>query len=62
MRNGFPDERCEGGFIDAAPLRKINRPPDIALEAGVEQMARISQRSPLGERELHCFLVGNIGK
>src|SRR5262249_12469323 len=39
----------------------VKRAPYVSVEARVEELGRVLQRSPLGEGQLHCRLVGFAG-
>src|SRR5215813_13661066 len=51
------DERLERARVDLLPLMDVNRAPYVPVEARVEELGRVLQRSPLGESELHDGLV-----
>src|SRR5919108_6467020 len=51
------DERLEGARVDLLPLMDVNRAPYLPVEARVEELGRVLQRSPLGEGQLHNRLV-----
>src|SRR5215470_14034345 len=55
------DERLERARVDLLPLIDVNRAPDVPVEARVEELGRILQRSPLGEGQLHSRLVRLAG-
>src|SRR5262245_51157540 len=56
-RDRRPDQRLEGALVDLFALVDVNRPPHVPVEARVEELGRVLQGSPLGERELHDGLV-----
>src|SRR5205814_7111607 len=51
------DERLERARVDLLPFMDVDRAPCVPLEARVEELRRVLQRSPFGERELHDGLV-----
>src|SRR5439155_19447632 len=51
------DERLERARVDLLPLMDVDCAPCVPLEARVEELGRVLQRSPFGERELHDGLV-----
>src|SRR5215475_7386745 len=51
------DERLERARIDLLPLMDVNRAPCVPVEARVEELGRVLQRSPVGEGQLHDRLV-----
>src|SRR5262245_51571468 len=51
------DERLERTRFDLLPLMDVNRAPYVPVEARVEELGRVLQRSPLGEGQLHDRLV-----
>src|SRR5438270_5933888 len=55
--DGRTDERLERARVDLLPLMDVDRAPCVPLEAGVEELGGVLQRSPFGERELHDGLV-----
>src|SRR5262245_60685748 len=60
-RDRRPDQRLEGVLVDLLALVDVDRPPDVPVEARVEELGRVLQGSPLGERELHYGLVRLTG-
>src|SRR5689334_9902266 len=57
----FADERLERLLVDLVTLVEVDRPPDVALEARVEQARGVFERGALGERQLHDALVRLAG-
>src|SRR5215471_10692934 len=55
------DERLECARIDLLPLMDVNRAPYVPVEARVEELGRVLQRSPLQEGQLHYRLVRLAG-
>src|SRR5215204_1224408 len=55
------DERLERADGDLLPLMDVDCAPCVPLEARVEKLGRVLQRSPFGERELHDGLVRLAG-
>src|SRR5262252_6822675 len=55
------DERLERARVDLLPLIDVHRAPDVPVEARVEELGRVLQRSPLGEGQLHSRLVRLAG-
>src|SRR4051794_395145 len=55
------DERLERARVDLLPLTDVNRAPCVPVEARVEELGRVLQRSPLGEGQLHDRLVRLAG-
>src|SRR5215831_2223878 len=55
------DERLERARVDLLPLMDVNRAPYVPVEARVEELGRVLQRSPLGEGQLHYRLVRLAG-
>src|SRR5262245_47916762 len=55
------DERLERASVDLLPLMDVNRAPCVPVEARVEELGRVLQRSPLGESQLHDILVRLTG-
>src|SRR5438128_1394870 len=55
------DERLERVRVHLLPLTDVDRAPCVPVEARVEELGRVLQRSPLGERELHDGLVRLAG-
>src|SRR5215471_4864407 len=55
------DERLECARVDLLPLMDVNRAPCVPVEARVEELGRVLQRSPLGEGQLHYGLVRLAG-
>src|SRR5439155_13071894 len=53
------DERLERARVDVLPLMDVNRAPYVPVEARVEELGRVLQRTPLGEGELH-FGLGRL--
>src|SRR5262245_52466705 len=51
------DERLERTRFDLLPLMDVNRAPYVPVEARVEELGRVLQRSSLGEGQLHYRLV-----
>src|SRR5437764_4998614 len=55
------DRRTNDGLerarVDLLPLMDVDCAPCVALEARVEELGRVLQRRPFGERELHDGLV-----
>src|SRR5258706_6953516 len=51
------DERLERARVDLLPLMDVNRAPCVPVEARVEELGRVLQRSPLDEGQLHYRLV-----
>src|SRR5262245_25541405 len=45
------DERLERVSVDLLALGDIDRAPDVPVEARVEELGRVFQRSALGERQ-----------
>src|SRR5580765_7529176 len=43
------DERLERARVDLLPLMDVNRAPCVPVEARVEKLGRVLQRTPLGE-------------
>ena len=56
-----PDERLERARVDLLPLMDVHRAPDVPVEARVEELGWVLQRSPLGEGQLHDRLVRLAG-
>lgn len=54
---GVANERLQRFLIDLLSLVKIDGPPCVPLETGVEEARRIVQRRPLRKRHLHHALV-----
>src|SRR5262245_42168954 len=59
--NRGTDERLERARVDLLPLMDVHRAPYVPVEARVEELGRILQRSPLGEGQLHSRLVRFAG-
>src|SRR3984893_13999837 len=55
------DERLERARVDLLPLMDVDCAPRVPAEARVEELGRVLQRSPFGERELHDVLVRLAG-
>src|SRR5215468_1705334 len=55
------DERLERARVDLLPLMDVHRAPYVPVEARVEELGRVLQRSPLGEGQLHSRLVRLAG-
>src|SRR5215475_1273077 len=55
------NERLERARVDLLPLMDVNRAPCVPVEARVEELGRVLQRSPLGEGQLHYRLVRLAG-
>src|SRR5581483_2021846 len=55
------DERPERVRVELLPLPDVDRPPDVPLEARVEELGRVRQGRSLEERQLHDALVGLAG-
>src|SRR5512144_1525709 len=55
------DERRERTRVDMLPLMDVNRTPYVPVEARVEELGRVLQRSPLGEGQLQYRLVRLAG-
>src|SRR5215475_9810295 len=55
------DECLERTRVDLLPLMDVNRAPYVPVEARVEELGRVLQRSPLGEGQLHSRLVRFAG-
>src|SRR5215470_9571093 len=55
------DQRLERVRIDVVSLMDVYGTPHVPFEARVEELARVLQRSPLGEGQLHCRLVRFAG-
>src|SRR5215510_7683515 len=55
------DERLECARVDLLPLMDVNRAPYVPVEARVEELGRVLQRSALGEGQLHYRLVRLAG-
>src|SRR5947207_2663699 len=51
------DERLERARVDRLSFMDVDCAPCVPLEARVEELARVLQRSPFGERELYDGLV-----
>src|ERR1700730_770113 len=51
------DERLERARVDLLPLMDVDGAPCLPLEARVEELGWVLQRSTFGERELHDGLV-----
>src|SRR5262249_8068685 len=56
-----PDERLARARVDLLPLMDVHRAPDVPVEARVEELGWVLQRSPLGEGQLHSRLVRLAG-
>src|SRR5580765_3336518 len=52
------NERLEGGLVNVFSFVDVDRAAYVAVEARVEETARILQRRALGEGQLHDVLVG----
>src|SRR5215510_10483286 len=59
--NRGTDERLERARVDLLPLMDVNRAPYVPVEARVEELGWVLQRSPLGEGQLHSRLVRFAG-
>src|SRR5262249_35311842 len=55
------DERLERARVELLPLVDVNRAPYVPVDARVEELGRVLQRSPLGEGQLHYRLVRLAG-
>src|SRR5919201_1625988 len=55
------DERLERAHVDLLPLMDVNRAPCVPVEARVEELGRVLQRSPLEEGQFHYRLVRLAG-
>src|SRR5438067_1652767 len=60
-RDRCPDQELEGALVDLLALMDVDRPSHVPVEARVEELGRVLQGSPLGERELHGGLVRLAG-
>jgi hypothetical protein len=49
QRCGGAHERRERCLVELAALVKVDRAPDPAVEAGVEQLRRVSSEAPLAK-------------
>src|SRR4030095_648312 len=52
------NERLEGGLVDLFSFVDVDRAAQVSFETRVEETGRITKKRPLGEGELHDFLVG----
>src|SRR5689334_2503509 len=55
------DERLEGGLVQLVAFVQIDGAPQVAFEAGIEQVFRVLELGALGEGELDDGLVGFAG-
>src|SRR6476620_12569588 len=61
QRHGGANERLQRLFINLVALVDVDRAPDVAFKAGVEEARRVLQRGALGESQLHDTLVRLAG-
>jgi len=57
-RHGGADEILQGRLIDLVAFVDVDGAPDIAIEAGVEEMRRVFQLGSLGKCQLYVVFVG----
>src|ERR1700692_4586079 len=56
-RHRGADELLEGSFVDLLPFAEIDRAPRVSLQAGIEELLRVSDGGSASEGELHDLLV-----
>src|SRR4051794_28737893 len=56
--DGLANEVAQRRFVDVVVLGDVDRPPRVAVKAGVEQPRRVAQRGALEEGQLDHLLVG----